>query len=312
MITTVTLNASIDKAYQMASPIQGGTVMRVNNVVNSAGGKGLNVARIVTLCGEKVKATGFVGGFNGQYLEDMLTKDGVEHDFTHTQSETRSCINILDERFSSTEFLEPGLPVNEQEVKSFLDNFENIVKDSDVIAMSGSAPKGVPVDIYARLTEMVKAAGKKALVDTSGEYLKAVIPSKPFMIKPNRDELEMLFKTKINSVEETIPYAQKLHEAGIDYVVISLGEKGALLVCAEGVYHGKPPKLDIVNTVGCGDSMVGGFAVGISRGYSAEESLKYAVAVASANALEAKTGYIVPANRDKIYNQVEITKKSPL
>lgn len=309
MITTVTLNASIDKAYQMAVPVQGGTVMRVSSVVNSAGGKGLNVARIATICGEKVKATGFVGGFNGQYLEDMLTKDGVMHAFTHTQSETRSCINILDERFSSTEFLEPGLPVTEQEVAQFLESFADIVQDSDVVAMSGSAPKGVPADIYARLVEIVKSAGKKALVDTSGDYLKAVISSKPFMIKPNRDELEMLFQTKINSIEETIPFAKKLHEEGIKYVVISLGGEGALLVCDEGIYQGKPPKLKIVNTVGCGDSMVGGFAVGISRGYSAKESLKYAVAVASANALEAKTGHIDPENRDKIYEQVELIER---
>lgn len=306
MITTVTLNAAIDKAYQMAVPVEGGTVMRVANVVNSAGGKGLNVARIATRCGEKAKATGFVGGFNGQYLEDMLTKDGVEHAFTHTQAETRSCINILDERFSSTEFLEPGLPVTDEEVKSFLDSFAEVIKESDVVAMSGSAPKGVPADIYAKLVEIIKASGKKALVDTSGAYLEAAIPSKPFMIKPNRDELEMLYNTKINSIEETIPYAKKLHEDGIDYVVISLGGDGALLVCDEGIFQGKPPKMEIVNTVGCGDSMVGGFAVGISRGYSAKDTLKYAVAVASANALEAKTGDIKPENRDKILEQVEI------
>lgn len=306
MITTVTLNASIDKAYQMEVPVKGGTVMRVANVVNSAGGKGLNVARIANICGEKVKATGFVGGYNGQYLEDMLTKDGVAHSFTHTQSETRSCINILDEKFSSTEFLEPGLPITDEEVQSFLDSFSGIIKESDVVAMSGSAPKGVPVDIYAKLVKLINAEGKKALVDTSGAYLEAVIKCKPFMIKPNRDELELLFNTKINSIAETIPYAKKLHEDGIEYVVISLGGDGALLVCNEGIFQGKPPKLDIVNTVGCGDSMVGGFAVGISRGMSAKETLKYAVAVASANALEAKTGDINTENRDKIYNQVEV------
>ena len=310
MITTVTLNASIDKAYQMSAPVEGGTVMRVASVVNSAGGKGLNVARIIDLCGEKVKATGFVGGFNGQYLEDMLTKDGVEHAFTHTQSETRSCINILDEKFSSTEFLEPGRPVSKEEVESFLNSFEDVIKDSNVVAMSGSAPEGVPKDIYAKLVEIIKKAGKTALVDTSGAYLEEAIKSKPFMIKPNRDELEVLYNTKINSIEETIPYAKKLHEEGIDYVVISLGKDGALLVCDEGIYQGKPPKMEVVNTVGCGDSMVGGFAVGISRGYSAADTLKYAVAVASANALEAKTGDIKPENRDKIYEQVEIISLS--
>ena len=101
MITTVTLNASIDKAYYMESSIENGTVMRVKAVHNSAGGKGLNVARAVRLCGEEVLATGLVGGYNGKYLEALLDKDGVSHDFVHIQGETRSCINILDEAYES-------------------------------------------------------------------------------------------------------------------------------------------------------------------------------------------------------------------
>ena len=113
MITTVTLNASIDKAYYMESSIENGTVMRVKAVHNSAGGKGLNVARAVHLCGEEVLATGLVGGYNGKYLEALLDKDGVSHDFVHIQGETRSCINILDREYGSTEYLEPGFEVDE-------------------------------------------------------------------------------------------------------------------------------------------------------------------------------------------------------
>jgi len=308
MITTVTLNASIDKAYQMTVSLVGGTVMRVANVVNSAGGKGLNVARVITLCGEKAKATGFVGGFNGAYLEKMLEEDGVDSQFIHVQAETRSCINVLEEKYGSTEFLEPGSPVTEAEIDEFLNEFPGIIKDSDVVAISGSVPKGVSTDIYGKLVSIIKAEGKKAILDTSGKLLEDSLSSSPYMIKPNRDELEALFNVKINSIEETIPYAKKLHDGGIDYVVISLGGDGAMLVCNEGVYQGKPPKMDVVNTVGCGDSMVGGFAVGIQRGYSAEDTLKYAVAVASANALEAKTGDIKPENRDRIMKEVEIIK----
>ena len=95
MITTVTMNTSIDKAYFMDHEVQNGTVMRVSRCRNSAGGKGLNVARAVKLCGEKVQATGLAGGFNGKYLESLLEKDEVQYQFLHIAGETRCCINIL-------------------------------------------------------------------------------------------------------------------------------------------------------------------------------------------------------------------------
>ena len=111
MITTVTMNTSIDKAYFMDHEVQNGTVMRVSRCRNSAGGKGLNVARAVKLCGEKVQATGLAGGVNGKYLESLLEKDEVQYQFLHIAGETRCCINILDECYGSTEYLEPGCEV---------------------------------------------------------------------------------------------------------------------------------------------------------------------------------------------------------
>lgn len=115
MITTVTLNASIDKAYHMTQKIENGTVMRVAETHNSAGRKGLNVARVVKLCGSDTKAAGFVGGYNGQYLESLLDADGISYEFEHINGETRSCINILDPGYGSTEYLEGGCEVTAEE-----------------------------------------------------------------------------------------------------------------------------------------------------------------------------------------------------
>ena len=115
MITTVTLNASIDKAYRMTQKVEYGTVMRVAETHNSAGGKGLNVARVVKLCGSDTKAAGLVGGYNGQYLESLLDADGISYEFEHIEGETRSCINILDPEYGSTEYLEPGCQVTPEE-----------------------------------------------------------------------------------------------------------------------------------------------------------------------------------------------------
>lgn len=308
MITTVTLNASIDKAYYMEGSIENGTVMRVKAVHNSAGGKGLNVARAVHLCGGDVLATGLVGGYNGKYLEALLDKDGVSRDFVHIQGETRSCINILDEAYGSTEYLEPGCPVTEQEIQQFLGRFPEIIKDSSVVTMSGSVPAGMGKDIYKELTDIVKRAGKQVILDTSGELLRMGIEGCPTVVKPNQDELEMLFHTKITGREDVIARARKIHERGIPYVVISLGGDGALMVCREGVFQAAPPKIEAVNTVGCGDSMVGAMAVALHRGWEPEKMLRYAVAVASANALSANTGDFDPADSERLFGQITCEK----
>ena len=196
MITTITLNVAVDKAYVIGK-LTDHTVMRVNRCTNTAGGKGLNVAKVVHLCGEEVQATGFVGGFNGAYVEDMLKKQNIPSRFVHVQGETRSCINVLDEDGGSTEFLEPGEPIRPEEVQEFLDQFDDIIADSSVVTISGSVPKGVDVTMYAKLIEKIKAQGKKVVLDTSGALLKESIKACPTMVKPNTDEIEDLLGIKV-------------------------------------------------------------------------------------------------------------------
>ena len=309
MITTVTLNVSVDKAYYIKGSVEPGTVARVQKCINTAGGKGLNVSRIIDFCGEEVLATGFSGGFNGAYVEDMLTKDGIKNKFTRTQAETRSCINILAEDETSTEYLEPGAPVSEEEVQTFLKDFDKILDQSDLVTISGSIPAGVPKDIYATLITQIKNKGKRVILDTSGDYLKEGIKAGPTMIKPNDEELEAVLGIKIENREQTIEAAKKMRETyGIEYVVVSLGGDGALVVCEEGVFHGKPPKLKAINTVGCGDSMVGAFAVALKQDKTIKDALTYAIAVSAANAVNPETGHIRMEDVDKIYPDVTINE----
>lgn len=308
MITTITLNASIDKAYYMDCAIENGTVMRVKSIRNSAGGKGLNVARVIRLCKEKVKASGLAGGYNGKYLENLLEKDGISNDFDHIRGETRSCINILDGQFGSTEYLEPGCPVTEEEAERFLKRFPDIIKDSSVVTLSGSVPQGMEKDIYQKLISIAKGEGKQVILDTSGELLEKGILACPTVVKPNKDEMEMLFGTKIHGMDDVVTNAKRIFHQGIPYVVVSLGGDGALMVCGEGVFQGKPPKVEVVNTVGCGDSMVGALAVALHRGEKPKEALRFAVAVATANAMSPNTGDFDPEVCGKLVNEVEIAE----
>ena len=292
MIATVTLNTSIDKAYQLACPLVDGTVMRVENCIDNAGGKGLNAARAVATCGERVVATGFAGGNNGRLLCELLDADGIEHDFVHIKSETRCCVNVLEPDGRSTEFLEPGRPVSGEEVAAVRAKVAEIAADADVVTLNGSVPAGAGANIYRELVGAVRAAGKPAILDTSGTLLVNSLEARPTMIKPNTDEIQAILGRKPESLDEIIAAAREVHEkCGIERVVVSLGGDGAVMACAEGVFRGRAPKIEVVNPVGSGDTMVGAFAVAMARGMALEDQLAYAMSCASANCLSASTGH---------------------
>lgn len=309
MITTITLNVSVDKAYYIKGSIVPGTVARVVKCRNTAGGKGLNVARIADFCGEEVTAAGFIGGFNGAYVKDLLDRDGIYNQFTKTKAETRSCINILAEDETSTEYLEPGETVTEEEVSRFFKDLDQLLESTDVFTISGSIPAGVPKDIYAKMIGKIKEKGKQVILDTSGDFLKEGIKAGPTMIKPNDEELEVILGVPIENRQQTIDAAKEMRsQYGIQYVVVSLGGDGALLVGEEGIFHGKPPALKAVNTVGCGDSMVGAFAVAMKRKMKVKEALAYAVAVSAANAVNPETGHIRMEDVEEILPKVMVKK----
>ncbi|MBF0904498.1 MAG: 1-phosphofructokinase family hexose kinase, partial [Atopobium sp.] len=171
MIVTVTLNASIDKAYYLDSPVVDGTVHRVSVVDNSAGGKGLNASRAITTLNYPVCATGFVGGNNGRYLVELAHKDGISSDFIYTEQETRSCINILEPSGQSTEFLEPGQSVLPEEFLAFKAKLVQLTNEAEVVTFNGSVPKGISAENYKELIEETMAAGVPCIVDASGALL---------------------------------------------------------------------------------------------------------------------------------------------
>ena len=310
MILTVTLNSSIDKLYLMES-IQPETVMRVKEVHNTAGGKGLNVTRVAAGLGEAVTAMGFTGGFNGQYLESLISSPLVRCAFTHVSSETRSCINCWDlSGGRSTEYLEPGEPVTPEDVDRFTDDFLRELPGADCVAISGSMPKGVPEDFYRLLVRHCHEAGVPVLVDTSGNRLITAAAEKPSFIKPNEDEILQLTGRPFSSREDAVRSLKMLHSSGIPVVVLSMGAEGALLACNEGVFHGKPPKIVPRNTVGCGDSMVAGFAVAFSRCLPVLEGFRMALAVSAASALSLLTGDFDPADYARLYPEVSVTALS--
>lgn len=308
MITTVTMNASVDKLY-LVEQIEPGTVMRVQSCNNTAGGKGVNVSRVAALLGERVLATGIVGGHAGRYIEDLLRANDIQSDFAQAPIETRCCINIRDLATGRhTELLEPGAKVDADVLDAFYQKYQSATRQSTVVAISGSMPTGTPEDYYAKLVAHARTQGKKAIVDTSGNALKHCLAAKPTMIKPNIDEIRQILQVDTASRADVIAAAKRIHSEGIEIVAVSLGRDGVLVAHESGVYQGITPDIPVVNTVGCGDSMVAGFAVGLSREENISDTIRLAVAVSTANALCMETASFRQADLNAILPQVRVEK----
>lgn len=308
MILTVTLNAAIDKRY-VVEGFRTGEVNRVKECTYVPGGKGLNVSKPASIYGAEVVATGFAGGHAGAYIEDALKPFGIKSAFYHVDAESRSCINIWDEvNQVQTEFLEPGFTLTEEDFTGFEEKFRQLVKEAKVVAMSGSVPKGLDGTAYQRLVKIVKEAGIPVILDTSGKLLEMGIEAIPTMIKPNIDEIRMLTGKRCDDISEIIDAAKAIHERGVKIVAVSLGAEGSLAVGDEGIFRACVPKIDAVNTVGCGDSMIAGFALGLSKGLPLEETLRLASAISAAAAMREETGFFVMEDMEKLLPQIEITR----
>lgn len=306
MILTVTMNVAVDKRYVVDEFEVGGTV-RVRECTLTAGGKGINVARVATLLGEKVIATGILGGGAGEYILKSLKKTPIKSDFVKCKGESRTNINIFENKNKTqTQFVESGAEIEDTEIKKFLRKYSNLLKKADTVVISGSLPLGVKSDFYKDLIKIAKKKGRRVLFDSSGEAFKNALAEKPDFIKPNIDELEDLLGKKLCSMEDIANSAKELFLEGMKYVVVSLGKDGAVLVCKDGVFRGYTPEIHAVNTLGCGDSMVSAFAVGLSKGEQIKEIFKNSLAVSVANALNIETGFYLDKDLKEILPQIII------
>lgn len=306
MILTVTLNAAIDKVYRLGK-LSPGEVNRVVSVTPSAGGKGLNVSRVARLLGAEVLATGMIGGRNGQRILDLMKEEGLKSDFLEVPIESRICLNIIDDAGVSTELLEPGDSVDEENVEAFITHFKTLAKAAKVITLSGSGLKEMPKDIYSRLVEVAGEAGKPVILDSSGEWLSKGLQAMPTLIKPNRDEMIQLAGSDLDD-QALIDFCRSYIQAGIRYVVVSLGSEGALLVSREGSFRARPPRLEVVNTVGSGDAMVAGLSIGLLQGSDPGEMLRRSVAVSAANTLTEQTGFVEIEEVERLYQVIRVER----
>lgn len=304
-ILAVTLNPAIDKVYAI-DDFEIGGVFRPRDMTETAGGKGLNVARVVHLFGESVVATGFIGGGNGQLIQKKVRETNIAAEFVPIEGESRICINVTDTKNSvCTEILEPGPTVSVEEGKQFLEHYRRCLKDSSLVTASGSLPLGIHAGFYRKLIEIAANDNIRFILDTSGSPLEQGIQSKPFMVKPNLDEARKLLQLDLATLEEQAGAVISMKQSGVEMPCITLGKDGCLAGLDDGVYHfyGKP--VEVVNSVGSGDSFVAGCAVGLFRNMKPVDAIKLGMAAGMANTQFFQTGMISLELVNRFYEQIQ-------
>lgn len=309
MILTVTMNPSVDISYPIHD-FKLDDVNRVEGVRKTAGGKGLNVARVIKQMGEGVVTTGVLGGTIGNYIIQELSKDQIKNNFLKINQESRNCIAILHDG-KQTEILETGPTLTAEDGAAFLDKYESLLADVSLVTISGSLPKGLSSGFYHQMVERSHEQGIPVVVDTSGESLRQLLLNevKPFAIKPNITELSQLLGINVERSIESLKQALTNEWfQGIEWIVVSMGGSGAFVKHGEDFYQVTIPKINVVNPVGSGDATVAGFAVAVNHGQSVQVVLKTAMTTGILNTMEAVTGYINTENFEEIFNQVKVEK----
>lgn len=296
MVYTVTFNPAVDYIVH-TDELRVGMTNRSEREEIYFGGKGINVSLVLRELGIKSKALGFVAGFTGAAIEKALLESGVDADFVHLDSGF-SRINVKIKSSAETELNGSGPDIPEKALAELFEKLDEI-KDGDAIVLAGSIPADLPEDIYERILERLRGKKIRAVVDATKDLLLNVLKYEPFLVKPNKQELEEMFGVKLQSVDDIIIYAKKLREMGAKNVLVSMAGEGAVLLDENGETHVCGVcRGTVKNSVGAGDSMVAGFIAGCEKSY--DYALKLGTASGGATAFSDGL-----ARKDKIYELIK-------
>ncbi|MBT9775227.1 hexose kinase [Clostridium sp. MCC353] len=307
MIRVICLNPVIDRMYYIDDFRAATKFYEVPPKVY-VGGKGINIARVMSLMGEHCVLYGFIGGGNGRLVSEDMKRYDVEFKAFQTSGETRTTINIIDNRNrKETEITEPGPEVGENEERQFLNALEGDLSGGDMVICSGIPMKGMSEDIYRKVSGICEMHGSKCILDATGVYLEKSFPGRYYFSKPNFSELSELFSiTQEENAKNIIKSGKRMLELGVENLLISTGESGGIFLNEKGIFQAVIPKEEVVSTIGSGDASVAGFCIGVKRGYSAEDCVRLAMACGICNAKFSKVGYVEPEMVKELFGGVKI------
>lgn len=282
MIYTVTFNPSLDYVVAL-DKLQVGSINRTKDEDLFPGGKGINVSLILQALGVPSRILGFKAGFTGDALERMLAARGCASELLPVQ-EGFTRINVKVRGRVETAVNGKGPAITEKDLCRLLKKLEQL-KPDDILVLSGSGPAGCSPDLYREIAMLMGSQCVPCVVDAEGPLLQNALEAGPFLVKPNKEELEGLLGRNFATEQDLLAGVRELQEAGARNVLVSLGGEGALLADRYGKIHkAKAPEGEVVNTVGAGDSMVAGFLAGYVKTKDYGEALRWGVCAGSATA----------------------------
>lgn len=279
-ILTLTLNPALDLTVEL-SVLTAGQVNRSDEMHTHAAGKGVNVAQVLADLGHQLTVSGFLGEDNLQAFETLFAKRGFVDAFIRVPGETRSNIKIAERDGRITDINGPGPMVDATAQKALLDRLVQIAPGHDAVVVAGSLPRGVTAQWLRELIERLNQLGLKVALDTSGEALRAALQARPWLIKPNTEELADALGCEVVSRAAEVQAAAQLHAQGIEHVVISHGADGVNWFSVGSALHASPPKVSVASTVGAGDSLLAGMLHGLLSADTPEQTLRTATAIAA-------------------------------
>lgn len=282
MITSISLNPSIDRTLELAALTPGG-LNRVLKQTDVAAGKGANVALAAAALGEESECIGFMYREGGRLFERRFADGGVKSDFLWCEGAVRVNVKLFDQmKEEITEINSSGVPVTEKQLEEMKALVLRHAKQADYLILTGSLPPACPTDYYRTLAEAAASENCRVLLDADGDRLREGLKAKPFLIKPNRYELELLTGRTLDSVDRLLTAARELVDDGVGVVAVSMGGEGALVTDGQEAWHTPGLRVEVKSTVAAGDSMIAGLASGFSRGYELREAFRLGVAAATA------------------------------
>ena len=284
MIYTLTLNPALDKEYRIPD-LALDSVLRAMSLNMDFGGKGFNIARMLAAFGQDSVALGLVGGHAGQLLENGLKGLRIRTDFVHVAGETRTNVSIVSQK--SKRYIkvnESGPTILAGETEELLEKIEAAVRAGDWWVLAGSLPPGMLADSYARIINILNAHDAKAILDTSGEALRLGCAARPYLIKPNLEEMAQLTGRTLDKDAAIEAALTEVHAMGVAHIVLSAGEGRSMWSAGEHKWQAVPPKIEQGNPTGAGDAMLAGIVYRLQAGASLEEAFAWGVATGSAAA----------------------------
>lgn len=297
MIVALTPNLCMDRVLHLDRPMTPHSLHRVTQMHEYAGGKGVNLARVVRALGGEVLLAGFLGGFNGLKFRHLMQQEGLEGVFAEVQGETRECQILLDGSDHPTEVYEKGPEVQVQDWQNLLDKLPR-----GRLAICGSFPPGNLLDHFLALLHHLP---EKPVVDTSGPALSTALAVGVRLCKPNQHELSGILGKEIHTVPEAFEAALGLYQRHKTPILLTLGEKGAALV-TDQVHHVHSPEVEAKNPIGAGDSLLGAYLWATEQGYGPEDALRWGVAAGAESARKGGTAFVTRAGITELYQQTRL------